>query len=130
MGQERLRQHQRRLSAAICTLRKLRKEQRVLQEVDNSSLDDVAKVSTQSLFTVSFCQITQNAVELVRGMGQEQRNLTQRIGHMEDRLEQIQLGLGTLTQMLRVNNGVKMEEVQSRILENGSILEEDGEEDE
>ena len=63
-------------------------------------------------------------------MGQEQRNLTQRIGHMEDRLEQIQLGLGTLTQMLRANNAVKMEEVQSRLLENGSILEEDGEEDE
>ena len=56
MGQERLRQHQRRLSAAICTLRKLRKEQRVLQEVDNSSLDDVAKVSTQALFQFHFAR--------------------------------------------------------------------------
>jgi hypothetical protein len=42
--EQRVRHHERRLSAAICSLRKLRKEQRVLQEVDGISLDEVAKV--------------------------------------------------------------------------------------
>ncbi|CAK5038740.1 unnamed protein product [Meloidogyne enterolobii] len=84
-------QHQRRLSAAICTLRRLRKEQRVLQEENGVSLDDVAKIS-------------QNATEMVRGVGQSQQRLTERVNAMELRLEQIHKGIDVLTELIIKRN--------------------------
>uniref|UniRef100_A0A914MJF0 Calmodulin-binding domain-containing protein n=1 Tax=Meloidogyne incognita TaxID=6306 RepID=A0A914MJF0_MELIC len=97
--QDRVIQHQRRLSAAICTLRRLRKEQRVLQEENGVSLDDVAKIS-------------QNASEMVRGVGQSQQRLTERVNAMELRLEQIHKGIDVLTELIIKRNETASNEIK------------------
>ncbi|KAF7632453.1 CaMBD domain-containing protein [Meloidogyne graminicola] len=86
--QEKVIHHQRRLSSAICTLRRLRKEQRILQEENGGvSIDDVAKIS-------------QNATEIVKGIGQSQQNLNERVNAIEYRLEEIHKGIDNLTELI------------------------------
>uniref|UniRef100_A0A183BYU1 CaMBD domain-containing protein n=1 Tax=Globodera pallida TaxID=36090 RepID=A0A183BYU1_GLOPA len=84
---DKLKYHQRRQSAAICALRKLRKEQRLFQEDDCASVDDVAK----SIL---------NATELIRAQGSVQLSANDRLNTLEQKLNGIQEGINGLPELL------------------------------
>uniref|UniRef100_A0A914HJZ7 Calmodulin-binding domain-containing protein n=1 Tax=Globodera rostochiensis TaxID=31243 RepID=A0A914HJZ7_GLORO len=84
---DKLKYHQRRQSAAICALRKLRKEQRVFQEDDCASIDDVAKTIL-------------NAIELIRAQGCAQLSANDRLNTLEQKLNGIQEGINALPELL------------------------------
>ncbi|KAI1704695.1 calcium-activated SK potassium channel domain-containing protein [Ditylenchus destructor] len=83
-----IRHHQRKFLVAICALRKVKHDQRKLQE-NSLSLGDVAKIIT-------------NTYEIIHDISSTQEGLALRITTVEHQLLDIQRELGGISEMLKV----------------------------